>query len=132
MAKGGISMDIMWFSKDLQGIVSIYETNITLNTVASSYFKTAFTTLIGYDKSKNILLIKALNKEDATLGKYTENDLHAVSLKPSYGRINGKRLVSNIMKFYPLDFAKKNLYKFPCDWDASQKFLKVYLDKEVS
>lgn len=125
-------MDIQWFSKNLQGFVSIYETNITLNTVASSNFKTAFTTLIGYDKTKNILLIKALNKEEATMGKYTENDLHAISIKPTYGRINGKSIISNIQKYFPMDFMKKNLYKFPCDWDNSQKFLRVYFDKEVS
>jgi hypothetical protein len=125
-------MDIQWFSKNLQGFVSIYETNITLNTVASSNFKTAFTTLIGYDKSKNILLIKALNKEEATMGKYTLNDLHNISIKPTYGRINGKAIVNNIKKFFPMDFTQKNLYKFPCDWDNSQKFLRVYLDKEVS
>lgn len=125
-------MDIQWFSKNLQGFVSIYETNITLNTVASSNFKTAFTTLIGYDKTKNILLIKALNKEEATMGKYTENDLHAISIKPTYGRINGKSIINNIQKYFPMDFMKKNLYKFPCDWDNSQKFLRVYFDKEVS
>ncbi|MGD9605151.1 MAG: hypothetical protein AB7V00_03210 [Bacilli bacterium] len=125
-------MDIQWFSKNLQGYVSIYETNITLNTVASSYFKTAFTTLIGYDKIKNVLLIKALNKEEATMGKYTDNDLHAISIKQTYGRINGKSIISNIQKFFPLDFTKKNLYKFPCDWDNSQKFLRVYFDKEVN
>jgi hypothetical protein len=124
-------MDIQWFSKNLQGFVSIYETNITLNTVASSYFKSSYTTLIGYDKAKNILLIKALNKEEATMGKYTDNDLHTISIKQTYGRINGKSLINNVKKFFPLDFTNKNLYKFPCDWDNSQKLLRVYFDKEV-
>ena len=45
-------MEIQWFSKNLQGVVTIYETNITLNTVASSYFKNAFATLIGFNKKK--------------------------------------------------------------------------------
>lgn len=125
-------MDIQWFSKNLQGVVTIYETNITLNTVASDHFKDAYTTLIGFDKSNNTLLIKALNKEEAMLDKYSESDLHKISIKPSYGRINGKGLIQNISKFFPLDFSKKNLYKFVCDWDASHKFLRVYFEREVS
>ena len=124
-------MDIQWFSKSLQGVVSIYETNITLNTVAANYFKNAYSTLIGFDRANNILLIKALNKEEASLAKYNEDDLHPISIKPSYGRINGKSIIKNITKFFPLDFSHKNLYKFPCDWDASQKYLKIYLEKEV-
>jgi hypothetical protein len=124
-------MDIQWFPKTNQGIVSVYETNITLNKSASDYFKDAFSTLIGYDKSTNMLLIKALNKEEALLPKYSVNDLHPISIKPSYGRINGKGIIQNLSKYYPLDFSKKSLYKFNCDWDASQKILKVYLEREV-
>ncbi len=124
-------MEIQWFSKNLQGVATIYETNITLNTVASSYFKNAFATLIGFNKKENILLIKALNKEEASLGNYSSTDLHDISIKPSYGRINGKGLVKKICEFFSMDFEKQKLYKFPCNWDESNKYLKIYLEEEI-
>ncbi|MDD4000061.1 MAG: hypothetical protein PHX62_04110 [Bacilli bacterium] len=125
-------MNIKWFPKTAQGAVSIYETNITLNKVASVYFKDSYKTLVGYDKENNLLLIKALNKEESSLPKYNDCDLHSISIKPSYARINGKGIVENLKEYHPLDFSKKSLYKYKCDWEASQKMLKVYLKKEVN
>jgi hypothetical protein len=125
-------MDIQWFSNTSAGVVSIYETNITLNTVASDHFKGAYTTLIGIDKSNSVLLIKALNKEEALLPKYSESDLHPISIKQSYARINGKGIVKNIARHVSLDFSKKSLFKFNCEWEPSQKFLKVFLKEEVN
>lgn len=124
-------MDVQWFSKSFSGVVSIYETNITLNTVASNHFKNAYSTIIGFDKSNNTLIIKALDKEEAVLPKYNASDLHRISIRPSYGRINGKGIIKNINKFFKLDFNKKKQYKFKCEWDPSHKFLIVYLEKEV-
>ena len=124
-------MNVQWFSKNLQGVVTIYETNITLNTVAKTYFRNAHKTLIGYSKDGNILLIKALDKEDSMMSKYNPGDLRSISIKSSYGRINGKDIIENIRKFYPLDFSKKNMYKFPCEWDATKKYLKVYMEREI-
>jgi hypothetical protein len=124
-------MDIKWLPKTTKGIVSIYENHITLNKVARDYFKDAYRTLVGYDKDNDILLIKALNKEEASLTKYSSNDLHTISIRPSYGRINGKGVIQSLMEFHPLDFSKRSLYKFQCQWEASQKMLKVYMQREV-
>ena len=60
-------MSINWFTNDKQKIATIYETNITLNTAAATYFKNAYSTLIGFDSSKNTLLIKPISKEEATI-----------------------------------------------------------------
>lgn len=125
-------MNIQWFSKNLQGVATLYDTNITLNTVAASYFENAYATLIGYNKTENSLIIKAIYKQDVDEGSYNEQDLHQISIKPSYGRINGKSIIRNICRVYPLDFSKKNMYKFMCDWDNGKKLLKIYLDKEVA
>ena len=120
-------MEIQWFTKNMSGIVTIYETNITLNTVAAGHFSNTFATLIGFNKKDNILLIKSLNKEEAISGQYSENDLHPISIKPSYGRINGKDLVKNIIKRFPLDFSDTTLHKFECSWDDTTKSLTIYL-----
>lgn len=124
-------MNIQWFSKDLSGFVTIYETNITLNTVASEFFSTAYKTIIGYDIDNSLLFIKPISKEDTLLGIYKENDLYNISIKPSYGRISGKKIVNKITKIFPLNFSKKKYYKFLCEWDNSKKYLKIYLNEEV-
>lgn len=125
-------MDIKWFSKSMPGLASIYETNITLNTVASRHFKNAHTTLIGFDKRSNVLIIKAISRDQVAMGLYSADETHPISIKPSYGRINGKAIIRNISSFFPLDFTKKTFYKFLCEWDQKEKLLKVYLEREVS
>ena len=124
-------MEIQWLSNSFKGVVTLYETNITLNTVAASNFENAYATMIGYSKKDNSLIIKYLNKEEATSGVYNKNDLHTISIKPSYGRINGKNIIRSIATFYPLDFSKKNMYKFNSIWDVASKSLIVDLNTEV-
>ena len=120
-------MEIQWFSKNINGVVSIYETNITLNTVASIHFEGAYKTIVGFNKNDTTLIIKKLTKEEVMSGAYNSFDLHDVSIKPSYGRINGKDLVKNIIKHFPLDFTTKTLHKFNCSWDDTTKSLIIYL-----
>ncbi len=124
-------MEIQWFTKDMSGVATIYETNITLNTIASSHFANSYATLIGFNKRDTTLLIKSLNKEEAISGRYSDNDLHQISIKPSYGRINGKTIIKNICHFFPLDFSEKTFYKFKCEWDAENKSLKVLLKEAI-
>ncbi|HEY8444850.1 MAG TPA: hypothetical protein VIK94_01830 [Bacilli bacterium] len=125
-------MNIQWFSKESQAIATIYETNITLNTVASTHFKNIYATLIGYDKTDDAIVIKAITKDEVTMGLYQEDELVPISIRPSYGRINSKSIINNINKYHPLDFTKKNYYKFLCDWVQEKRMLKVYLKREVS
>lgn len=125
-------MEIQWFSKNLPGIASIYETNITLNTVATNHFKNAYTTLIGFDPKSKTLIIKAISKDQVAMGLYKEDETHSIFIKPSYGRINGKNIIQNICAFVPLDFSDKKFYKYYCEWIQSEKLLKVYLEREVS
>jgi len=124
-------MDVQWFSTGLQGVATIYETNITLNTVASNYLKNFYTTMIGYDPDSDTVIIKGITKEEITLGLFKDYDTHSISIKPSYGRINGKKIIENINAFHHLDFSEKKYYKFNCEWYQKEKYLKIYLNKEV-
>lgn len=124
-------MEIQWLSNGLKGSVSIYETNITLNTVAASNFEKSFAVLVGINKYDKTLIIKSLNKEEATSGVYSKNDLHQISIKPSYGRINGKNIIRGICSIFPLDFDSKKLYKYNCHWDGASKSLIVNLEEEL-
>ena len=124
-------MSITWFSKTLKGSISIYETNITINTVAEANFKNAYSTLVGFDTENKTLLIKAISKEEVDMGLYDEQELHPIAIKPSYGRINGKNIIKNICEFVPLDFKKQQFYKFYTNWNKEQRMLVVDLTKEV-
>lgn len=125
-------MSIQWFSKSLQALVTIYDNNITFNTTASRHLKNAYKVVVGFDEKEKLLLIKSVSKEDVDLGLYKSADLYSVAIKSSYGRIHSKQIVRNLCELFPLDFEKKNSYKYDCSWDASQKTLKVYLQKEVT
>lgn len=124
-------MDIKWFSNNTESVVTIYETNVTLNTVASNHFINAYLTLIGFNKTNDTLVIKNLNKEEATSGAYSDCELHPISIKKSYGRINGKNIIRNIQKYFPLDFSKQNLFKFKSVWDEESKILSIFLKEEI-
>ncbi|MFA6627816.1 MAG: hypothetical protein WCQ80_02560 [Bacilli bacterium] len=125
-------MEIQWFSRNNHGVATIYETNITLNTVAANHFKNAYTTLIGFDDHQKALVIKAVNKDEQAMGLYSEEETHSISIKPSYGRINGKNIIRNLVRIFPLDFTSKPFHKFPCEWNQTEKMLKIFLEKEVT
>ena len=56
-------MDIQWFSKSPRGVATIYDSNITLNTVATNHFKNAYGILVGYASDSKVLLLKSISKE---------------------------------------------------------------------
>lgn len=124
-------MEIFWLSNNTESYASIYETNITLNTASSCHFINSYKTLIGFDKESKYLVIKSLNKDESLNGGYSDSELHPISIKKSYGRINGKNIIKNLQKYYPLDFSNKNLYKFKSYWDDEKKYLIIDLKEEI-
>ena len=124
-------MNVEWFSNDKQKIATINDNNITLNTVAANYFKDIYSTLIGFDIESNILLIKPITKDEVTTRNILPSDLHTISIKPSYGRINGKSIIKKLCTYFPIDFSVKKAYIYICEWSNEEKLLKIYLTKEV-
>ena len=51
-------MDILWFSNNTDSVVTIYETNLTLNTVASTHFQNSYLTLVGFNKKDNTVQVQ--------------------------------------------------------------------------
>ena len=124
-------MEIQWFTRANHEVATIYETNITLNTVAANHFKSAYSTIIGYEEKRKLLIIKAIRKDDIAMGLFTEEETHPISIKPSYGRINGKNIIRSLVEKFPLDFSTRPNYKFPCEWDQEEKLLRIFLEQEV-
>ncbi|MBO7079433.1 MAG: hypothetical protein J6W64_06450 [Bacilli bacterium] len=125
-------MDIQWFSKSPKGVATIYDNNITLNTVATNHFKNSYGILIGYAEESKILLLKSITKEDLAMGLYQDLDIHSISIKPSYGRITGKNVIKKLTSLFPINFSDSSLNKFECEWSTEDKTLKVYLERRVN
>jgi hypothetical protein len=124
-------MNIQWFSKDnTTSAVTIYENNITISKKAANYFEDAFCVTVGVDTSAKEIIIKCLSSQEAqTINKLS---LYNISIKPSYGRINGKQLVDSILSalgFPPL-YAKDSL-KFNAKWSPEQRMLIINAKKGV-
>jgi len=124
-------MNVEWFTNEKEKIATIYETNITFNTVAASYFKNAYSTLIGFDLEEHCLLIKPISKEEAIIRNLSDDSLHPMSIKPSYGRINGKSLVKKLCYYFPIDFQEIKAHRYFCEWSSTENLLKIKLKKEV-
>jgi len=125
-------MDVQWFSKSPKGVATIYNSNITLNTVAANHFKTAYKVIVGFSQEEKALIIKAITKEELDLGLYKDLETRDISIKPSYGRVTGKDMINRLIEFYPINFAAATLNKFECEWSQEEKALFIHLERRLS
>ena len=117
-------MKIKWFSsKDNLSAVTIYANNICLNKQASNYFLDAYMVAVGIDKESKNLIIKNVSKEEAESSVIDKNNLSKISIKSSYGRITGKKLIDQINDILKLDYNKQLAYKYDARWNTGSKML---------
>lgn len=124
-------MSVEWFTNEKEKYATIYESSITLNTVATNYFKNTYSTVIGFDKENNNLLIKPISKEEVDVRNISSDDLHSISIKPSFGRITGKNIIKKLILFFPIDFKNSKSHKYICEWSNEEKLLKILLEREI-
>lgn len=122
-----------WASKKpLDDLATLYESNITLNKAASSYFEHAYVVLLGLDREKKWVAIKPVTKDELALGFIPEEQRHNITIKSSYARICNKLFMSEIAELIHVSFANNQSLKFRCRWDKAQKCLIIDLnEKEV-
>ena len=119
-------MNIKWITKDDSlGAVTIYENNIRLSKKAADYFLDAYAIAIGVDIDSSKIVIKKINKEEAESLGIDKTRLYKINIKPSYGRITGKKIVYELKELYNFDFSKKLAYKFSAKWNTGEKMLIV-------
>lgn len=124
-------MSIEWIMpKDTLGTVTFYDSNITLNKLAASYFVDAYKVIVGIDRTKKRVVIKNLNKEESMRGDVNKNHLLDVAIKKSYGRINSRKVIADISSVAAFDFEKNNNYKYKAMWSSTEKILIVDLNEE--
>ena len=125
-------MNVEWFKKSPKGVVTIYNSYITLNTVAANNFKNSYGIIIGYNSYEKTLLIRSISKEDISIGLYKNIEVHSISIKPSYGRVAGRSIINKLCEYFPIDFNNGTLHKFECDWSNEDKTLTVFLERRIS
>ena len=124
-------MSVEWFTNEKEKYATIYESSITLNTVAANYFKNTYSTIIGFDKENNNLLIKPISKEEVDVRNISSDDLHSISIKPCFGRITGKNIIKKLILYFPIDFKNSKSHKYICEWSNEEKLLKILLEREI-
>ena len=124
-------MKIQWITKDDSlGAVTIYENNIRLSKKASDYFLDAYAIAIGIDLENHKIVIKKISKEESESNSIDKSRLYKIHIKPSYGRITGKKIVDELKNVYNFDFQKQQAYKFSAKWNTGSKMLIVDAKEE--
>lgn len=115
-------MGITWLSvKSKEGTASLYSTNITLNTIASTPFEYAYRVQIGLDDNKNIL-IQPVNKEKVLRGDLDEYALLKIAVKKTYARISCTEIMKQLGEALHLDYSTEPI-KFLTTWDDKENVL---------
>jgi hypothetical protein len=73
------------------------------------------------DSDTNNIIIKKVSKEEAE--SIDKESLTKISLKSSYGRITGKKMIDQISFILGLDFKTQNAYKYNAKWNTGTKML---------
>lgn len=77
-------------------IVTIYEGNITLNNVASSYFQDVAYCMIGINRADHKVAIKPIHKKDLDLNLVEPINLHKIFNGKGYSRISNKAVIAEM------------------------------------
>lgn len=77
-------------------ILTLYPSNITLNSTAAGYFKDVRWCMIGVDKVHAQIAIRPVTKRDLDLQLVPMEHLHKVSVGKGYARISSKTLIEEI------------------------------------
>lgn len=121
-------MGFVWSTNEIsKKTVTIYSTNLTLNTAACKHFENVQYVLLGIDKEKNLLGIKPIDKNTLDAKIYPKDQLHRISIGKSYGRISNKNFIANIANEYHLDINDKQGLKYPAEFDVVHQILTVQL-----
>lgn len=76
--------------------VTLYTTNITLNSAAASYFSDVRWVMIGVDHENALVAIKPVTKRELDLKLVPLEQLHKISIGKGYGRISNKMIMAQI------------------------------------
>ena len=121
--KGAKTM-IKWFNvKERNGVASLYNNNITLNTTAMYPLDFAYKVQVGIDDDKSIL-IKPLSKDVVESGVLDECCLLKLETHKSFARISSALLMKQISEELGIVLSKTPI-QFETKWDSVENVLVI-------
>ena len=101
-------------------ILTLYPSNITLNSSASNYFQDVRWCMIGIDHEDMKLGIRPVSKHDIDLHLVDKDDLHKISIGKGYARISNKSIIEEISNVINQEI---DGLKIPAIFDEKEKIL---------
>lgn len=115
---------IKWFNvKERNGVASLYNNNITLNTTAMYPLDFAYKVQVGIDDDKSIL-IKPLSKDVVESGVLDECCLLKLETHKSFARISSALLMKQISEELGIALSKTPI-QFETKWDSVENVLVI-------
>lgn len=106
-------------------IVTIYPTNLTLNTPAALKLKDAKYCMLGIDENEEKAAIKPVSREEIDMGLVPLENLHKISYGKGYARISNKSFVNDLSRY--IEITDQGV-KIPLIYDETEKMLIMSLD----
>lgn len=126
-------MSIIWFNdQNKVGVATLYNNNITLNKVCCTYLDDTYSVMLGLDYSNKKVIIRPLNKEQATRGDINVGNQYKITIRPSYSRISNTEFIKEIQKVIGESDLKTIPRKFSTSFNTSEHFMEIDLDMEVN
>ncbi len=109
-------------------VITLYSNNLTLNSVASTFFESSPWCCIGINKETLQIALRPVSKQEVELNAVAAHQLHKVSLGKGYGRISSKDLAGEISA---LIGSECNGQKYLATFNEKEKMLIVDLNNQV-
>ena len=117
---------IKWFNvKAKNGVASLYNNNITLNTTAMYPFEDAHRVQVGLDDNGNIV-IQPLSKAVVESGDLDESCLLKLERHKSFARISSTSLMKQIGEVLKITLSKAPV-QFETSWDPDANVLTILI-----
>jgi len=122
---------IKWFNvKARNGVATLYDNNITLNTTAMDPFEIAYKVQVGLSEEGNII-IKPLTKAFVEKGKLDENSLLKIEMRKSFARIASVSLMKQIAQALNITLSKSPI-QYETTWDSVENILTINTSKVLN
>lgn len=120
----GVETMIKWLNvKAKNGVASLYNNSIILNTTAMYPFESAYMIQVGIDDNGNIV-IQPLTKSVVESGALDESCLLKIEKHKSFARISSVALMKQIGEVLYITLSK-NPIQYETSWDSEENILTI-------
>lgn len=120
---------INWLKENnLEGTASLYDTNITFNTVITKWLKDAYRVMVGIDEQTSDIIVAPINKDRADKNDIDSVNLLKIAIKSTYSRISSSSLMKNIAQNVGLSLCSAPL-KLKAVWDDGLDAVRIFINE---